>query len=133
MTGNSVASDCCGEPPRYVRSFGRWKLICDRCGRNSSLDVYEPTIARAIAEWNATNDKLSHHGHEPVERNRRPRQQEDMKQHGLPVKNRYAEGWCEGKYFCIEVAPGETLAQLKKHFRETVGHDRIQVRRWYWA
>jgi len=56
-----------------------------------------------------------------------------MMEHGLPVKNRYAEGWCGGKYFCIQVAPGETLTHLKKHFRETVGHDRIQVRRWYWA
>ena len=46
---------------------------------------------------------------------------------------RYAEGWCEGKYFCIQVAETETLQQLKKHFRETVGHDRIQVLRWYHA
>ncbi len=61
------------------------------------------------------------------------RNQAYMIEHGLPVKNRYAEGWCGGKYFCIQVAPGETLTQLKKHFRETVGHDRIQVRRWYWA
>jgi len=50
-----------------------------------------------------------------------------------PALKRYAEGWCEGKYFCIQVAETETLQQLKKHFRETVGHDRIQVRRWYHA
>ena len=46
---------------------------------------------------------------------------------------RYAEGWCDGKYFCIQVAETETLKQLKRHFRETVGHDRIQVLRWYHA
>lgn len=48
-------------------------------------------------------------------------------------QKRYAEGWCDGKYFCIEVAPRETLAQLKKHFRETVGHENTNVCRWYWA
>ena len=52
----SVASNCCGEPPRYVRSFGRWKLMCGRCGRNSSLGIYLPTIARAIAVWNTLEE-----------------------------------------------------------------------------
>ena len=52
----SVASNCCGEPPRYVRSFGRWKLMCGRCGRNSSLGIYLPTIARAITVWNTLEE-----------------------------------------------------------------------------
>jgi hypothetical protein len=55
-----------------------------------------------------------------------------MEAKGLPVKRRYASGWCEGEYFCIQVAAGETLAQLKKHFITTVGHDEIKVEKWAW-
>lgn len=52
----SVASNCCGEPPRYLKSFGRWKLICSKCGRNSSLGIYLTTISRAIVVWNTLKE-----------------------------------------------------------------------------
>jgi hypothetical protein len=45
---------------------------------------------------------------------------------------RFASGCFDGQRFTIEVAPQETLAQLKKHFRATVGHDRITKVKWFW-
>ncbi len=43
---------------------------------------------------------------------------------------RFAIGTCDGKVFRIRVAHDETLAELKAHFRATVGHDRISEVRW---
>ncbi len=43
---------------------------------------------------------------------------------------RFALGTCEGRAFRIRVAHDETLAELKAHFRATVGHDRIGRVRW---
>ena len=62
----SVASSCCGEPPRYVRSFGRWKLMCERCSRNSSLGIYLPTISRAISAWNNLDEPWDEKPNVPV-------------------------------------------------------------------
>lgn len=45
---------------------------------------------------------------------------------------RFAQGICNGQPFKIRVAEQETISQLKKHFLSTVGHDRIEVDRWFW-
>ena len=45
---------------------------------------------------------------------------------------RFAIGTCDGKTFRIRVAQDETLAELKAHFRATVGHDKIVGVRWFW-
>ena len=47
-----------------------------------------------------------------------------------PTRARFATGQCDGQPFRIRVAHDETLAELKAHFRATVGHDRIGRVRW---
>ena len=48
-------------------------------------------------------------------------------------QKRFAEGWWNGEYFCIEVAARETIDQLAKHIESCRGAGNIQVRRFYWC
>lgn len=47
-------------------------------------------------------------------------------------EQRYASGMWEGHRFEIAVSETETLRSLKKHFRETAGHDKITDVQWFY-